>query len=289
VDVVILGRSFSLGAQAEAPWPRQLADQTGLRVLNLSQTGSDIITKKDHLRKFGLPRQPRWIIVEVLPAMDILDYRPHPYLIIQDLPFPLVQGLARRLGLYSSQPSATPIYPLQVDIPGQTVKLAFFTYYLSELTVTQSMWQDSVQWQVFQSRLLDLVSMARSQSACVALLYAPTRPVIYFPLAQRPQQLAPALQGWSPWKLDSGRSLVQDSALEADLEQMQSNAPTARYLLADFARQHGLLWIDPSRALTEAAMKGDSPFMTYDSHWSAAGHRLVADLVGKALFEGACP
>jgi hypothetical protein len=72
VDVVILGRSYAMGAQAGYPWPRVLADAGALKVLNLSQAGSGIDLKRSYLAKFGLPRHPRWVIVEFLPAMDIL-------------------------------------------------------------------------------------------------------------------------------------------------------------------------------------------------------------------------
>src|SRR5688500_8015638 len=71
-EVVILGRSYSLGAQAAHPWPQQLAQLTGRAVTNLSQAAIGIDAKHSYLRRFGLARQPRWVILEVLPSMDLL-------------------------------------------------------------------------------------------------------------------------------------------------------------------------------------------------------------------------
>ncbi|MGH2605246.1 MAG: hypothetical protein ACRDG5_01520, partial [Anaerolineales bacterium] len=204
VDVVILGRSYSLGAQATSPWPRLLAAQAGLEVLNLSQAGSGIDIKLEYLRRFGLPRRPRWILIEVLPSMDIIGYgeRPAP-LLVERLPFPIAQDLARRViaGRSASGP-AHPIYPLAVDVPGRTVPLTFYSYYLSALSVARDTLAASHQWAAYRDRLLDLVELSQRHSACVILLYAPTKSAIYFPLAMNPDQLTPALTaGWAPWRL----------------------------------------------------------------------------------------
>ncbi len=143
-DVVVLGRSYSLAAQAAEGWPRQVARQTGWQVVNLSQAGSGIDLKGQYLRDFGLPRHPRWVIVEVLPAMDIMGYEPLSPLLLQGLPFALAQRLARQwLGPPAPGNPAEFIYPLAVDLPGQTAHLTFFSEYLSSLTISRNAWAAS--------------------------------------------------------------------------------------------------------------------------------------------------
>jgi hypothetical protein len=70
---------------------------------------------------------------------------------------------------------------------------------------------------------------------------------------------------------------------------MQLNAFAARDLVADFASSNGFAFIDPSPSMLEAVNVGQAPFMSYDSHWSALGHQLVANTVAEALATGACP
>ncbi len=121
------------------------------------------------------------------------------------------------------------------------------------------------------------------------LLYAPTKLDIYFQLATRPEQLAPALQGWLPWRLSDGGDLIQDSGVKAEIQLMQANAPAGRDLVVEFALEHNLAYVDPTGAMLKAARLGDLPFMVYDTHWSETGNRLVADLIAEKLSLTSCP
>ena len=135
-DAVVLGRSYSLGAQASDPWPARLAQTMGWQVVNLSQAASGIDLKTDYLIRFGLPRHPRWVIVEVLPTMDILDYQPLSPTLVSGLPFPLLQTLARAV-LSRSGPAQTGsyVYPLHVTVTGRSWEVTFFPYYVDGLSV----------------------------------------------------------------------------------------------------------------------------------------------------------
>jgi len=76
VDLVVLGRSYAMGAQTAEAWPSLLRDRYGYRVLNLSQTGAGLAEKQDFLERFGLPRNPRYAVIDVLPPIDIAAFRP---------------------------------------------------------------------------------------------------------------------------------------------------------------------------------------------------------------------
>jgi len=289
VDVVVLGRSYSLGAQASQPWPRALAERARIRVLNLSQAGSGIGQKTLHLRRFGLPRSPRWVVVEVLPSMDIIGFgRPEP-LLIQRLVFPMMQYFARAM-LHGSAPSpgALPIYPLQISMRGGDAQLVFFDDYLAALTVGREELTASGQWTQFTQGLVELTALARSRSACVALLLAPTKETVYLPLAAEPAQLEPALEGCGGWSLSGSGWLVPYSADVVSPGALQANAPGAGEALGEFSARQGILFLDPTSRFVDAVLAGGEPFMRYDTHWSALGHRLVADMVAEGLAEGGC-
>lgn len=289
VDVVVLGRSYSVGAQSSDPWPRVLSRRGGYSVLNLSQGASGIDLKRAYLEDFGLLRHPRWVIVEVLPSMDIMGYTPIPPTLVQGLVVPTIQELARQGARVGNARHVDPIFPLEVEIPGRKVELTFFAYYLAALTADEPSILASKQWETYARHLKELAQETRAGGACLVLLYAPTKGNIYFPLAVDVRQLEPALAGVTAWKLGDQGRLVGDPRVKPDVAAMQANATTARDLIASYARQENWLFVDPTPAMTEAVLKGQSPFMAYDTHWSDLGQALVAQVVASALEKADCP
>ena len=289
-DVIVLGRSFSEGAQAADPWPRRLAETTGQAVINLAQPASGIDLKHHYLSQFGFPRDPRWVVLEVLPSMDILGYGPQADTLISGLPFPLAQFMARQLVPAAPLGTRHEIYPLSVQVGAHAFDLVFFSYYLAALSIGQPDIAASRQWAAYQQGVLALAADARAHGACLALLYAPTKEELFFSLADNPQELAPALAAsWAGWRLAPGGDLEQDAPAPHDPVLMQRQAGAARSLLATFASAHQLAWVDPTPEMQAAAESGDDPFMTYDSHWSAIGHAIVAGAVVRALQSHDCP
>jgi hypothetical protein len=288
VDVVVLGRSFSLGAQNNSPWPVQLAESAGWKVVNLSQPGSSPEVKREYLARYGLPRQPRWVILEVEPPIDAINYRPASTWLVPLLPLPLAQEYLRRFYGPAGFFSADPIYPLEIGLPGRTYPLTCCTHYLYALTLTREDWQASRGWLEFTAAVSGLAEEARRNSACTAVLYAPTKPEIYFPLALDPAQLRPALRDLISLRLNGNRELVEDPTRLPDILEMRANALAARDALAAYARERNLVFIDPTELMVGAVLGGADPFMVYDSHWNSLGHALVAQAVREALAAAEC-
>jgi len=289
-DAVVLGRSYSLGAQASEPWPALLAQTMGWQVINLSQAASGIDLKTDHLIRFGLPRHPRWVIVEVLPTMDILDYQPLAPTVVSGLPFPLLQNLARAVLSRSGpvQPDAY-VYPLHVTVAGNPWDVTFFPYYLDGLTVDTKTLTDSEPWAAFRLSLERLIGAAERGGACVALLYAPTNAEIVFHAADRPEELTPALAQVVSWRSDAAGRLRHDGSAGLSVALLRAHAFAARDALAGLAQELDVEWIDPSEAMLAAYPQGANPFMRYDTHWSAVGHQIVAEDAAETLRAASCP
>ena len=289
VDVIVLGRSYSMGAQATNPWPRMLADKYDLSVFNLSQTGSGIDTKYEYFSKFGLRRHPKWVIIEILPSMDIIGYVASQKTLVQSLPVPVIQQLIKRIRNTPAQAkNVEPIYPLRIHIPNRSIGLSFFSYYLAALTVDNISLMESNQWRDYKRAITSLIDLAQMNDICVALLYVPTKENIYFHLSENPYELNPVLTGWLAWKLNDLHQLERDDKMLPDIDLMRKNVFAARDLVADFAKQRSIPLIDPTQVMLEAQNKGDEPFMVYDTHWSSVGHGLVADLVAQTLKNTDC-
>jgi len=290
IDVIVIGRSYSMGAQSSDPWVRQLEALTGLKVLNLSQTGSGIPIKKQHLERFGRPHHPTWVIIEVLPSMDILGYSPASPTLIQDLPFPIAQTFARRYAKYPNNSSPpTPVYPLVLNLAGETISFTEFNPYLAALTVDPGLLQKSRNWTLFRQDLLDTIQAIQKQGTCALILYAPTKSEVYIPLLQNPDQLESILSNLGAWELDNQMWLIQDHSRHPAVADLKNNAGSARQLIAEFALTADLPLIDPTEKMAQAVLQRNLPFMEYDTHWSLVGHRIVADMVEEALRTHTCP
>jgi len=289
VDVVVLGRSYSLGAQAETPWPRLLVKRYGWRVMNLSQPGSGLDTKLSYLRRFGLPRNPTWVVLEVLPSMDVLGYEDTPALVVRRLVAPVVRESFRRLEVAASPVSAPPMYPIALSLPGGDQELVFFDHYVSAVSAGRGDITVSRSWSLFQDDLREMIDLVHEAGSCMAMLYAPTNVEIYFSLAGEADQLLPVVEGLPIWHLNGRGELALDRTTDPDVETLRSRVFVMRDLLREVAREQGLVFIDPTDAMIEAVLAGPTPFMRYDTHWSAVGLEIVASLVDNGLADANCP
>lgn len=289
VDVVVLGRSTSLGAQVASPWPERLAQAADWRVLNLAQPGGSVRVRQDYVQRFGLPRQPKIIILEVSPRLDIAETGEARWLLEAATPGVLQVLIRRFTGERYVRSAAAPIYPLTVQLPAQTVALTCCVHYMDFFSLNRPTLEQSRAWADYQAEVLALVALAQQHEACVALLFAPSKEDTYLSLATQPTDFAPVLTHVKPLQLDADGHLVGDATQTLTPATVQANALVGYTTVADFAQAHNLIWLDPLPAMQDSILQGQSPFMVYDSHWNALGHQIIADTVAADLPTASCP
>ena len=103
------------------------------------------------------------------------------------------------------------------------------------------------------------------------------------------RQLAPTLREVSHYSVDHDGRLVVSADPTVDVETIQNNAFVGRDVLRSFAQRNGLPLIDPSGKMIQSVKLGNDPFMKYDSHWNALGHKIVAEEVAGVLQYADCP
>ena len=123
----------------------------------------------------------------------------------------------------------------------------------------------------------------------MALLYVPTKPDVYFPVARFPEQLSPSLREVVPLRLNAEGWLEKDPGGAGSVDMVIRNAMVGHDLIESFARENGLVWIDPNDVIIQSVLEGRDPFMVYDSHWNQRGHEIVADTVVDSLNRASCP
>jgi len=287
VDLVILGRSYSMGAQAEEPWPDVLRGRYGIRVLNLSQTGSGLREKRDFFLRFGLPRNPRYVIIEILPPFDILNYGVAEPWVVRRAVIPFAQNILRRLFLPEVKPDSSDfVYPLRLELAGGSRDCVFYSGYLSALGISMEDWSRSSEWANFRADLAGLVSLFQAEGIIPIVLFIPTKETVYIPLTNNfsPLESASAVAGsWIP----AGGGLVQRAA-GPGVDAIRANAAAGQGLIREFASLQSLCLVDPTASFAQALRNGSDPFMRYDTHWSTIGHAIVAREVAAAVESGAC-
>ena len=289
MDIVILGRSNSQAAHLPAGWPEILAEQSGMQVLNLSQPGSSIHLKRSYLENFGMPRRPRWVIVEVVPQIDIVGTsEDKPVSLTVSMLPPLTQSFLKPL-VQQDMSTDGAIYPLQVDLPAQTIDLTCCIHYMDFYTADQESLQKSQDWTNFSRALLDIRAIAQQNGACMVLFYAPTKPDIYFSLAANPEQLTPTLSEYGTLHPNEQSNLVANAEQRPDIQTVLDNLPAGQRLLQTFAETYHIPLIDPTEQLSQAILDGQNPFMVYDSHWNYLGNEIIAQAAWQTLTENTCP
>jgi hypothetical protein len=296
VDIVALGRSHTLAAHLPGSWTQLLAEGSGWTVLNLAQPGSGIVARQQFWQRYGKIRHPRWVVIEVVPSIDIVGSKPlsagykNLYKYSPQLLSPIVQSILKRwTGSQIFWQNSDPIYPLEINLQSRSLHLTCCAHYLEFFTLNQAALQSSLDWENYQHELLKLVQMVRQESACVALLIIPTKPDSYFPLVVDAQQLAPTLREVKPLIVDDRGWITSQVDGFVSIDSVVANADAGRSLIAAFAQQNHLALIDPTTIFREHIQNGEEPFMVYDSHWNQLGHELAAQLIMQVLQSQSCP
>jgi len=289
VDAVVLGRSISLAAFLPQPWPR-LAEQTsGLSLLNLSQPGGNLAVKRMVYQRFGKPRHPHWVILEVAPSLEILEDQDQPDWLVGETLLPLAQGILRRWGFGNAGPSnANAIYPLQVELAGTRRELTCCLHYMEFFSLPGQELERTRAWSLYRQQLEEFAQQLKQEGSCLVLMIAPTKPDIYFPLADLPHQLDEVVRGVAVYQVKNDGQITPSQEYPLTPEMVQQNAFAGRDLILTWANVNDVLVADATPLMLDALRNGQDPFMVYDSHWNMLGHELVSQAVLEVLQKGAC-
>lgn len=286
VDLAVLGRSYSLGAQNPQPWPELVAEGSGWKVLNLSQPGADIFNKERYFKNYAAPRSPRWVVIEVEPGLDIIGADAQQSWLAERVLTPVLRHFF--FPAVPAAPSGGYRYPLTVQIPGRTLRLTCCINYMDSYSLSPQQLRQSRDWAVYSGALRELIGEAKQAGSCVALLYAPLKAEVYLPLARDPEQLAPTVQGTFALAPGAdGRIARTDRPLT--VQDVLAGLDSGAAALQDFAAENQIVSINPTARFRAAVLAGQDPYMQVDSHWNSNGHAIIAALVEQTLAQARCP
>ena len=277
--VVVLGDSYTEARNVEFPWTDVLAQELSVPVRNLGYPGYGPLEYQSIMEDYG-EGDRTWVLVGFFEGNDLENIRTS-----LDRPAGLLKiGAAARQEIETLKRADDPreddnyAYPVPTIMGGSYFELAFFEPYIWQLNGTVDTYADSKNMQYVEDVLVDI--QAKSGTACMAVVYMPTKGHIYL------QNIEPSSQQWI---LENGYRKVLDDegwlsdtdVQTQDLETVVSRLNNQRDAVQAVVEELGIYFIDLTPILVEQVFAENLTYYRYDTHWNQAGH----DLVGQAVAE----
>ena len=183
-DIVALGNSFTRASGVATPWPQKLAEHTGSDVLNLGEVGFGPQDELMVLRQYGLKKQPQWVILAYFEGNDLYDAasyeQANPFIVFRFGKYMLGQGLEawqeRRSGS-SSSAAAVPNYryPITITINHKDLEMAFFSSYISWLSLSREEIEASQNYRLVRETILQMQEFSEAAGANFLFVYVPSQ------------------------------------------------------------------------------------------------------------------
>lgn len=304
-ETVVLGDSFAEGSMVDDDevWPALLARRTGGCVYNAAVSGASPDVYLANLVAFGLPLEPRRVLVMVYEGNDFKPrsawqpgapeqslgdrIRRWRYLAFKGSPLRwrikawLLQT-AGPIGADAPLPKEGVLawMPLRVSGPAGTVVLAFEPKRLLRLGVVEpDRFAESRSFTDNAEIFRRISAVARERGAEVLFVYAPSKVHVALPLVR---------------DRISDRDLFEFARYdEEDLPDPETfgtlvdrNLDTVERTFFDFCTREGFDCLSLTARLRRHLARGEPVYFTYDPHWTRVGHRVVAEEIEAALARG---
>jgi hypothetical protein len=295
--IAALGDSFTDGG--ERPWPDVLADIVDLPTRNLGYSGFGPLEYARVAEQFLRPDHD-WVVVAFFEGNDLSNIETsrtraeaaggEVVLNIQrTLRAPITD--VRQLEAYGDitlSPDGNYLYPLVHTLPnGRTVELAYISDYLWWLNGTPEVYAESRNLRELREALASIRDDAGS--ACVALVYVPTKGHLYFPLADPAGNRRYVMENARTLSVDPVSGwLTMSDLTPVPYETWEANLDHQRDAVREAAENAGYAFIDLLPPFRAAIERGEVLYYTYDSHWNTDGHALAGAAIAEGLQNAPC-
>lgn len=289
-DIVALGDSFTRASGVAFSWPQRLAEYIGSPVLNLGDVGFGPQDELKVLQQYGLRKQPQWVILAYFGGNDLHDAAAYE----QASPFILF-----RFGRYivnrsmdgwdqkkwnGERAEITPnyLYPIKVKINNKNLDVALFSYYISWLSIDREVIESSQNYLIVKETILQVQELSEAANARFLLVYVPSKEHVYLPYVNDTEILTRVFDDVPTIELDKA-GFLQFTSERATPELTRKLIDDQANLLADFAAEQKIFYLDLTSTFQEAAAEGEELYYRFDTHWNQKGHDLAAGVISKYI------
>ncbi len=314
-DVIALGDSFTEAPQVqmEEAWPSVLGATTELRVRNLGMSGYAPQQALVALERFGLPLSPKVVLFPIFEGNDLIDAEQHEVYRQSNIPWPAFWAKCNAvaagrtsiwLRIHHSFLRATFLYvnnligselwgrrpwvgparytlfnPVQGEIAGAPLRLAFYDRYLHTCSRPREYWTQRGGWGFTCDTLLEAKKLCEEADARLIVVLFPTKGSVYLPFMQG---------DYDPEDFDNfiidlmGETPPEGHTWHGDFLR---NYRVLSTIIQEFCTAYEIDHIDLWPAFHQAASRGELIYFPFDTHWNAKGHRLAAETIAENLEE----
>jgi hypothetical protein len=289
-DSVALGDSFTRASGVASPWPQVLAEFTGSNVLNLADVGFGPQDELKVLRQYGLKKQPQWVIMAYFEGNDLYDAaayeQANPFITLRFGRYVLNQGMEawreRSLDEAPVEVASNYRYPITVTINKKDLELAFFSYYISWLSVDRQVIGSSQNYRLVTESILQVKELSEAAGARLLLVYVPSKEHVYLPYLNDVGILKLVFTDVPAIELDE-TGFLQFTSERVTPEITRQHINDQSSLLTDFAAENEILFLDLTSTFQEEAGMGVELYYPFDTHWNQRGHDVAAGSIGKFI------
>ncbi len=290
--IVALGDSFTRASGVAIPWTQKLAEYTGSDVLNLGEVGFGPQDELKVLRQYGLKKQPQWVIMAYFEGNDLYDAasyeQANPFILLRFGRYILSRSIEawheKRSGTASAAVISNYSYPITITINHKELEMVFFSSYISWLSLSEEAISASHNYRLVRETILQVQELSESAGANFLLVYVPSKSHVYLPYVNNPDTIARVFTDVPVIELDdTGFLQFRDDTATPEL--VRQHMDDQARLLADFAAENHIRFLNLTPIFQEEAGTGAELYYPFDTHWNQLGHDLAAGSINEYIEE----
>lgn len=289
--IIAFGDSFTEGTTVAIPWPDALATILDLPVRNYGYRGYGPNEIAVTAEEFSGDDEHTWILYAHFSGNDLANANRSSLRqdLVQRDPLNRIQWLANQAqGITGSNiiisEDGQYDYPMPLIIGGGYYEIVLLEDLLWWQIAPEEGFLDNVSMNVVEESL-DIVANSVSENTCRALIFIPTKEQIYYPyIHDDVRQWIRGIARITVIQEDGEIGLIDKPMTEEDEAQFISRLGEQRDAMRQVAEKQGWMFIDLLEPFQQAAyergLAGEELlYYQYDTHWSASGHQLAAEII----------
>jgi SGNH hydrolase-like domain, acetyltransferase AlgX len=156
--------------------------------------------------------------------------------------------------------------------------MVFFSSYISWLSLSEEEIAASHSYRLVRETILQVQKLSEAAGARFLLVYVPSKSHVYLPYLNDPETVARVFIDVPRLGLDEA-GFIQFTNETATPELVRQHMDDQVILLADFAAEHNIRYLDLTPTFQEEARAGAELYYPFDTHWNQLGHNLAAETI----------
>ena len=274
-DVVVLGDSYTEGANVARPWSDIFASDSDLATRNLGVRGYGITHYTWVWQEYGIEENPNVVILGFFGGNDVLSAG-----LDNEPPFEPPNSAREEvfeleiITEHTDLGEDLRIYPIYLP-NGEPI--ALMGTYVSWMNAAEDQLRGSENYRVIEANLQSIIDSA-SDDTCLVFAYFPSKPEVYLPYIN--DEDYPRILNRQKIVLinsDGTLHIVEDETI--NFERSLAWRLNTGNVFTELATSLGYKTINLQTTFDQHAADGEMLYYTYDTHWNQAGQTLAGETI----------